>query len=83
MHELNKLEALPGQGVGGESIQLTGDKLTKPPFFVAYSRLFRRCRNLAKGGCLSLRFWFTLCHYFMGHVACWNLPWQGLKLVCS
>ena len=24
------------------------------------------------------RFHFALCHYFLGHVACRNLPWQGL-----
>ena len=44
-----------------------GDKLAKPPFFVAYSRLWR----------LS-RFHFRLCRYFLGHVARRNLPWQGL-----
>ena len=25
-----------------------------------------------------LRFHFTHCCYFLGHVACRNLPWQGL-----
>ena len=55
----------------------TGDELAKPPFLVAYSWLCRHCRNLAKGGCLSSRFHFTLCRYFLGHVACPNLPWQG------
>ena len=30
-----------------------------------------------KGCCLS-RFYFMRCRYFLGHVACWNLPWQGL-----
>ena len=56
----------------------TGDKLAKPPFFVAYSRLCRHCRNLAEGGCRLSRFHFRLCRYFLGHVACRNLPWQGL-----
>ena len=55
----------------------TGNKSAKTPFFVAYSRLYRHCRNLAEGGCLSSRFHFTLCRYFLGHVACPNLPWQG------
>ena len=59
----------------------TGNKLAKTPFFVAYSRLYRHCRNLAEGGCLSSRFHFTLCRYFLGHVACPNLPgrasWLG------
>ena len=45
---------------------------------VTYCRLYRFCRNLAKGGCVLSRFHFTRCRYFWGHVACWNLPWQGL-----
>ena len=57
----------------------TGDKLAKPPFFVAYSRLCRHCRNLAVGGCRLSPFRFRLCRYFLGHVACRNLPWQGLQ----
>ena len=59
----------------------TGDKLAKPPFFVAHSRLCRHCRNLAEGGCRLSRFHFRLCRYFLGHVACRNLPWQGLYSV--
>ena len=59
----------------------TGDKWAKPLFFVAYSQLCRHCGNLAEGGCLLSQFHFTLCRYFLGHVACWNLPWQGLKTV--
>ena len=47
-----------------------------------YKRLSRRlchhCRNLAEGGCLFSRFRFMRCRYFLGHVACWNLHWQGL-----
>ena len=41
-------------------------------------RLCRHCRNLAEGGCLLSRFHFMRCRYFLGHVACWNLAWQGL-----
>ena len=48
---------------------------------VAYCWLCRYCRNLAEGGCLLSRFHFTRCRYFLGHVACRNLPWQGLLLV--
>ena len=44
----------------------------------AYCRLYHHCRNLAEGGCLLSRFHFTRCRYFSGHVACRNLPWQGL-----
>jgi len=39
--------------------------------------------NLAKGVCLLPRFHFTCCHYFLGHVACRNLPWQGLITRCN
>ena len=56
----------------------TGDKLAKPPFFVAYSRPCRHCLNLAAGGCRLSPFHFRLCRYFLGHVARRNLPWQGL-----
>ena len=45
---------------------------------VAYCRLCRHCRNLDEGGCLLSQFYFTRCRYFLGHVACRNLPWQGL-----
>ena len=41
----------------------------------------RHCCNLAKGGCLLSRFHFMRCHYFLGHVSCRNLPWQGLNKV--
>ena len=33
--------------------------------------------NLKKG-CRLLWFHFKCCRYFLGHVACWNLPWQSL-----
>ena len=45
---------------------------------VPYCRGGRHCRNLAEGGCLLSRFHFTRCRYFLGHVACRNLPGQGL-----
>ena len=32
-----------------------------------------------RGVCLLLRFRFTCCRYFLGLVACWNLPWQGVS----
>ena len=47
---------------------------------VAYCQLFRHCHNLAEGGCLLSRFHFMHCPYFLGHVACRNLPWQGLTI---
>ena len=56
-----------------------GDKLAKPPFFVAYSWLCHPCRNLTEGGRLLSQFHFTLCRYFLCHVICWNLPWRDLN----
>ena len=47
---------------------------------VAYCRLCRHCHNLAEGGCPLSQFHFMCCCYFLGHVACWNLPWQDLML---
>ena len=37
-----------------------------------------------EGGCLLSRFHFTRRCYFLGHVTCQNLPWQGLEkgLLC-
>ena len=49
------------------------------PFFVAYSQLRSHCHNFAGVSCLLWQFHFTLCRYFLGHVTCWNLPWQGLN----
>ena len=34
--------------------------------------------QFAEGGCLLSRFHFMRCRYFLDHVACRNLPWQGL-----
>ena len=50
---------------------------------VAYCRLCCHCRNLAEGGCLLSQFHFTRCRYFLGHIACRNLPWQGLFVAVS
>ena len=46
------------------------NKLAKPPFFFTFSQLCHHCRNLAEGSCLLTQFHFTLCRYFLGHVAC-------------
>ena len=46
---------------------------------VVYCQLCHHYRNLAEGGRLLLRFHFTCCHHFSGHVTCQNLPWQGLS----
>ena len=37
--------------------------------------------NLKKG-CRLWRFHFKCCRYFLGHVACRNLPWQSLLEAC-
>ena len=34
--------------------------------------------QFGQGGCLLSRFHFMHCRYFLGHVTCQNLPWQGL-----
>ena len=56
-------------------------RLAKLLFVVANSWLCCHCRNLAGGSCLLSPFHFKLCRYFLGHVACRNLPWQGLTIV--
>ena len=38
--------------------------------------------TISQGGCLLSQFHFTLCRYFLGHVACRNLPWHGLFFHC-
>ena len=38
---------------------------------------------MAEGGCLLSQFHCTYCRYFLGHVACRNLPWQGLLNVVN
>ena len=50
---------------------------------VVYCRLCRHCRNLARGGCLLSRIHCTRCCYFLSHVPCRNLPWQGLVEACE
>ena len=56
----------------------TGDKLAKPVLFVTYSQRCRHFHSLAERGCPFSPFHFTLFRYFLGHVACQNLPWQDL-----
>ena len=70
-------EALLGGGVPCRSSELKRLVLV----FINACRLCqlcRHCRNLAEGGCLLSRFHFTCCRYFLSHVDCRNLPWQGL-----
>ena len=71
------IEALPGEGPISPFWIL---KCLVSVFImlVTYCRLCRHCRNLAEGGCLLSWFHFTSCLYCLGHVTCWNLPWQGL-----
>ena len=58
----------------------TGDKLAKPPFFVAYSRLCRHCRNWPKEvvACRDFILGSVATFWVMSRVTCQNLPWQGL-----
>ena len=81
-------EAQPGRG-GGRGFHVarlnfkTSHACGCLSMLVAYCQLCRHCRNLAEGGCLLSRFHFTRCRYFLGHVACQNLPWQVLIIYCS
>ena len=73
-------KALPGGG-GGPMSPINFKTSCVSVFikmFVAYCRRCRHCCNLAEGGCLLSQFHFTCYQYFLGHVACRNLPWQGL-----
>ena len=62
---------------GGSHVARLNFKTSRVSVYI-YCRLCRHCRNLAEGGCLVSRFHFMRCRYFLGHVACQNLPWQGL-----
>ena len=53
------------------------------PFFQSFSTGFdvlttNKSPLEPVGGFLLSRIYFTRCRYFLGHVACRNLPWQGL-----
>ena len=50
----------------------------KSPFFVVNSRPYCHCRSFVEKSCLLSRIYFMRCRYFLGNVACRNLPWQGL-----
>ena len=54
-------------------------KHMKSPFFVVNSRPYCHCRSFVEKSCLLLQIYFMRCRYFLGHVACRNLPWQGLN----
>ena len=79
-------EALPGWGggVGGTHVARLNFETSRVSVFkclLLIVGLWRHCGNLAEGGCLLLRFHFTRCCYLFGHVACQNLPWQGLIVI--
>ena len=48
-------------------------------FFVANFRLWSRCRHFLIEWPSFVAISFGRCRYFFAHVACRNLPWQGLK----
>jgi len=68
---------------GGSHVARLNFKMSRAGVYkclsLMYCRLCRHWRNLAEGGCLLSRFHFTRCCYFLGHVACQNLPLQDLK----
>ena len=53
-------------------------KHMKSPFFVVNSRPCCHRRSFVEKSCLLSRIYFMRCCYFLGHVTCRNLPWQGL-----
>ena len=57
-------------------------KHMKSPFFVVNSRPYCHCRSFVEKSCLLSQIYFMRCRYFLGHVACRNLPWQGLFKLC-
>ena len=72
-------EALPGGGWGSHVARLN--------FKMSCVTVINACHLLSALASLSqfgrgrlslLRFHFTHCRYFLSHVACQNLPWQGL-----
>ena len=56
-------------------------KHMKSLFFVVNSRPYCHCRSFVEKSCLLSQIYFMRCRYFLGHVACRNLPWQGLANV--
>ena len=58
-------------------------KHMKSPFFVVNSRPYCHCRSFVEKSCLLSQIYFMRCRYFLGHVACRNLPWQGLNIAFS
>lgn len=50
-------------------------------FFVANFRLWSRCRHFLIEWPSFVAISFGRCRYFFAHVACRNLPWQGLLFV--
>ena len=72
-----------GPARGGSHVTRLNFKMSRVGVYNCLSlivdcRLCHHCHNLAEGGCLLSRFHFMRCRYFLGHVACRNLPWQGL-----
>ena len=73
-------EALPG---GGGGCPMSPVRILKRlvSVFINACHLLSALPPLpqfAEGGCLLSRFHFMRCRYFLDHVACRNLPWQGL-----
>ena len=74
-----KIVTRPWQGWGGVLCRLSEFKHHLCQCLIAHSRRWRHCLNFAGKGCLFSEFHFMRCRYFLGHVACRNLPCQGLS----
>ena len=71
-------EALPGWGCPMSPVRILKRLVS---VFINACHLLSALPPLsqfAEGGCLLSRFHFMRCRYFLDHVACRNLPWQGL-----
>ena len=56
-------------------------KYAKPPFFETNSRLRMSLSEFCGERLSFVAISFYGCRYLLGHVACRNLPWQGLFLL--
>ena len=70
----------PGRGgVGGSRVVSLNVKKSR----VGALSMFHVAVTVAVGNltlaCRLSRFHFECCRYFLGHVACRNLPWQSLR----
>ena len=72
-----KSEERPCQGEGSHVACLNFKRSRVGALTMFHVALTVAVGNLKKG-CRLSRFHFKCCRYFLGHVACRNLPWQSV-----